>query len=429
MEVNIKKILMEFHLLSETNKKHKELISELTSYGFELKTANVLDGLDSSFVESVEPFIEQLKMNNCIGRFTSGKRQPLKNSKSYHITGQALDMTLPTDDCYCKAMDICTQFPNLFCLDERKNITQDWTGPHLHVSVPQKSGKTKPCSSKKTELLPSEINKSQSSNSTNNSVTSDNNFSNDLDTTEKDTGLADVARFFGKQLNLKQVQDQNQQMSLSESLDLGVNVIYNGVESIIPASVNKKIYSPVEGIVMKSSYVRNCQNPIKISVSNNKYTLVYCDVSKHSVVVNQKVNEGDELGKITQDVIVRVYNNVGKQISPDFVKIDTSQGKKNNSSSYEFDDDEDDDLNGKNTGIKYKPEKSYQDAALAALFRLPFTPFLDKKDKKTGKIQKNWASPTEKVQPEKSSLISKLFNSPTKKKVNEEIEKIKKLII
>ena len=55
----------------------------------------------------------------------------------------------------------------------------------------------------------------------------------------------------------------------------------------------------------------------------------------------------------------------------------------------------------------------------------PFKPFMDKYDKDGNVIEKRWASPTEKEQP--VDWLNRL--SPTyKKKVNENIEKIKKLL-
>lgn len=120
----------------------------LTDYNFVEKKPGIVSGLDQRFAKLVEPFIEELDSIGCGGRFTSGRRKPGKNKRSYHITGQALDMTFNNNDCYCKAMDICVKYPQLFCLDERSKITKDWTGAHLHVSVAQRRGKTKPCGSK-----------------------------------------------------------------------------------------------------------------------------------------------------------------------------------------------------------------------------------------------------------------------------------------
>jgi hypothetical protein len=141
-------------LMDSLNKvKDKELSIEsqkideaLSNYNFEEKKPGILDGLDNSFLDTVEPFISELDSIGCSGRFTSGRRSSGKNKRSLHLTGQALDMTFSTDDCYCKAMDLCAKYPELFCLDERNKITRDWTAPHLHVSVAQSNGaRTKPC--------------------------------------------------------------------------------------------------------------------------------------------------------------------------------------------------------------------------------------------------------------------------------------------
>jgi hypothetical protein len=141
-------------LMDSLNKvKDKELSIEsqkideaLSNYNFEEKKPGILDGLDGRFSDKAEPLIQDLDSIGCTGRFTSGRRSSGKNKKSLHLTGQALDMTFDRDDCYCKAMDLCAKYPELFCLDERNKITRDWTAPHLHVSVAQSNGaRTKPC--------------------------------------------------------------------------------------------------------------------------------------------------------------------------------------------------------------------------------------------------------------------------------------------
>lgn len=125
----------------------KKLDEALSDYNFVEKRPGIIDGLDSGFSSIVEPFIQELDSAGCSGRFTSGRRLSGKNKTSYHISGRALDMTFSQDSCYCKAMDICVNFPELFCLDERQRITKDWTAPHMHVSVAQNRAKTKPCGS------------------------------------------------------------------------------------------------------------------------------------------------------------------------------------------------------------------------------------------------------------------------------------------
>lgn len=126
----------------------KKLDEALSDYNFVEKRPGIIDSLDDGFASIVEPFIQELDSIGCsVGRYTSGRRPPLKNKNSKHITGQALDMTFEQDSCYCKAMDICVKYPELFCLDERKKITIDWSGAHMHVSVAQNKGKTKPCGS------------------------------------------------------------------------------------------------------------------------------------------------------------------------------------------------------------------------------------------------------------------------------------------
>jgi hypothetical protein len=409
MEKDILNILLEYKKISNSKKEFRESIIEaLSDYGFEEKSKGIVQGLDKNFATSVEPFIKELQVIGCKGRFTSGRRQPGKNPNSYHITGRALDMTFKDDACYCKAMDICSRYTNMFCLDERKKITQDWTAPHLHVSVPQNTGKTIACNPKSAEALAPQSGSTEQENI-------------DSDFGNIDTGLFDVAKAVA--VGALPFLFSKDKEKLQEAVIFGRNASKTYNDVLIPASDNKKIVSPIEGKVVITSDA-GCLNSIGVRTTDGKYTLKYCNIDVVSASPGDQVSPGSLLGYTgNDDVLVSVLDITKRKKDPSVLdKVSGGREKSgtNTKNSYSPPKDGSD-----NYDEKYKPEQTYQDAGLAALFGLPFLPFKNRYDKKTGKlIKKNWGSPTEKRQPDKSTW----FRSPTEKKVNENIERIKKLL-
>jgi hypothetical protein len=412
MEKDILNILLEYKKISDSKKEFRKSITEaLTDYGFVEKSKGIVQGLDKNFATSVEPFIKELQVIGCKGRFTSGRRQPGKNSASYHITGRAMDMTFDNDNCYCKAMDICSRYTNLFCLDERKRITQDWTAPHLHVSVPQKSGKTVACNPKSAEAIAPQTGTTQQS--------SDEYMDDDFG--RVDTGLFDVAQAVAQKA-LPYLFPGNQQ-KLQEGVKFGRNTSKEYNDILIPASDNKKILSPINGKVVVINDP-NCVNSVGIRTTDGDYTIKYCNIDVISVSPGDRVSAGALLGYTGEDdVLVSVLDITKRKKDPSVLdKVSDKQGTSDTDTKNNYTPPKDgsDDYNE-----KYKPEQTYQDAGLAALFGLPFLPFKNRYDKKTGElIKKNWGSPTEKRQPDKSTW----FRSPTDKKLSENIERIKKLL-
>lgn len=413
MEKDILNILLEYKKITDSQKEFRQSIKEaLTDHGFVEKSKGIVQSLEKNFANSVEPFIKELKDIGCKGRFTSGKREKGKNPNSYHISGRALDMTFDDDACYCKAMDICSRYSNLFCLDERKKITLDWTAPHLHVSVPQNTGKTIACNPNSAEAL------APQSGSTEEII--------DPDFGQVDTGLFDVAKAVA--IGALPYLFSDNKENIQEAVNFGKNVSKKYGDIIIPASDNKKIVSPVEGKVVTISDP-NCTNSVGIRTADGNYTLKYCNVDTVSVSSGDPVFPGSLLGYTgNDDVLVSVLDITKRRV--DSKVLDKVSGKQTTGNSdedkYSSDNKKPPKLGGDDyDDEKYKPEQTYPDAALAALFGLPFLPFQNKYDKKTGKlIKKNWGSPTEKRQPDKSSW----FKSPTEKKINENIERIKKLL-
>ncbi len=302
MEKDILNILLEYKKISNSKKEFRESIIEaLSDYGFEEKSKGIVQGLDKNFATSVEPFIKELQVIGCKGRFTSGRRQPGKTPNSYHITGRALDMTFKDDACYCKAMDICSRYTNMFCLDERKKITQDWTAPHLHVSVPQNNGKTIACNPKSAEALAPQSGSTEQENI-------------DSDFGNIDTGLFDVAKAVA--VGALPFLFSKDKEKLQEAVIFGRNASKTYNDVLIPASDNKKIVSPIEGKVVITSDA-GCLNSIGVRTTDGKYTLKYCNIDVVSASPGDQVSPGSLLGYTgNDDVLVSVLDITKRKKDP-----------------------------------------------------------------------------------------------------------------
>ena len=91
-------------------------------------------------------------------------------------------------------------------------------------------------------------------------------------------------------------------------------------EIIIPKEDNKKIKSPVSGVITSYRYNSRCDNQLVINflIDDNDYYLEYCGLSSVSVRNGESVEKGDLLGLSDSDVTVILYNSIGskKQIDP-----------------------------------------------------------------------------------------------------------------
>jgi len=202
----------------------------------------------------------------------------------------------------------------------------------------------------------------------------------------------------------------------------------------LPANANPKIYSPVQGQIDNSKYVRGCPTKtVTIRIDGNLGFLQYCGITDIKVRNNEKVDVGSLLGKTSQDVEV-VYFDKGYNRTP--LKNDTFDGVFQNKKKKGDDEDEDFKKN-----YKEKREPQYYDPALAAIPSMIAGLFQDKKDEKTGEVEKRWGYSTDKkgVDPWIVNSLSKPFEKIGKalgtnksvketKKIQEDIERIKKLL-
>ena len=229
---------------------------------------------------------------------------------------------------------------------------------------------------------------------------------------------------------------------IEEQKDFGNGVQNRYGRIIIPKEGNSKIKSPMSGVVDNSRYSSSCNNQIIIKNENNEnFYLQFCGISKPLVSNGENVDEGQVIGMTDNDVEVILYDSswntvpIGddferkkpkyKEVTkykevPKYKEKPKYKGKEK--PKYRESD---------NDRQKNKRNEYSEDPAVALIASLPSmafdTVFGNRYDKKTGELkQKRWGGVADKrpVDPWVIDAIKKPFT----KKVNEDIERIKKLL-
>ena len=215
----------------------------------------------------------------------------------------------------------------------------------------------------------------------------------------------------------------------------------NGVQNrygriIIPKEGNSKIKSPMSGIVDNSRYSSSCNNQIIIKNENNEnFYLQFCGISKPLVSNGEKVDEGQVIGMTDNDVEVTLYDSSWNTVpigddfetkKPKYKEKEKEKPKYKEKETPKHKEKESDRDRQKN-----KREERHDDPAVALIASLPSMAFDavfgNRYDKKTGELkQKRWGGVADKrpVDPWVIDAIKKPFT----KKVNEDIERIKRLL-
>ena len=221
----------------------------------------------------------------------------------------------------------------------------------------------------------------------------------------------------GQQLANKFVKTESTQ--IEEQKKFGKDVTNRYGRLILPKDSNPKIKSPISGTVYNKRYSSSCLNQITImNTDNKKFYLQFCGISNPKVRDGQKISVGDVIGHTDTDVEVTMYDSSWNTIQISTDGIDKYTEKKKES----------EEKNKK----KNSSEKYYADPLTAMAASIPAKildkVFGDKYDKKTGEMtQKRWGGVADEkpVDPWLLDLIKSPFTS---KKVNENIERIKKLL-
>lgn len=188
---------------------------------------------------------------------------------------------------------------------------------------------------------------------------------------------------------------------LNESIvygNFGKNTSTKSDYILIPKKSNDTIKSPVSGKIENCKYNSSCDNQfsIKHEIDGEDYYLEFCGIDKIKISGGY-ISQGDTIGEIKDDVKVFLYN---KRCKKEY--ISNFMGKKTKDGSNSI-------------TPKIKPSKGYYDPLLASVLSLPKKIFSGDYPSVTGPDRNK-------------SIFSNIFKSPTSKKVNENIERIKRLL-
>jgi biotin carboxyl carrier protein len=210
-----------------------------------------------------------------------------------------------------------------------------------------------------------------------------------------------------------------QKESIQEQRNFGKDISNRYGRIIIPKDSNPKIKSPISGVIYNKRYSSSCVNQITIlNTDNQKIYMQFCGISSPKVRDGQSISVGDTLGNTDSDVEVTMYDSSWGRIPIGSEGVDKYTEKKK---------DGKEKVNKKDDTNKY-----YTDPLTAMAASVPGKIldkiFGDKYDEKTGeRTQKRWGGVSDEkpVDPWLLDLIKSPFKS---KKVNENIERIKKLL-
>ena len=266
------------------------------------------------------------------------------------------------------------------------------------------------------------------------------------DTSSEDTKPDDIIYKMAKKLgdmflgSKENDKAKNESLQIEEQRNFGNDVQNRYGRLIIPGDKNSKIKSPISGVVDNSRYSSSCNNQIIIRAEHieNLY-LQFCGISKPLVNNGMEVSEGQVIGTTESDVEVSLYDSSWNAIpirddfgtrKPRQREKDEQKPKQNYKERHKGKHKEKHPGSDKDRQ-KNKGEERYDDAAVALIASLPSmafdTVFGNRYDKKTGELkQKRWGGVADKrpVDPWVIDAIKKPFT----KKVNEDIEKIKRLL-
>jgi hypothetical protein len=165
---------------------------------------------------------------------------------------------------------------------------------------------------------------------------------------------------------------------------------------ILPSSDNSTVESPVDGIVKSTNFL-GCTNELSIlhEVGDEEFHLTYCGISNPSVRVGDSLSKGDKIGDTRTDIIIRAFSLTGNLLDFDYI-----QSKKTKKTKKEKDSETRNKKRYKSTPREYPgpPRYSNPDNFFPDLLRLPF------------------------------KIISKLTEQKPTKKLDENIERIKRLL-
>ena len=213
----------------------------------------------------------------------------------------------------------------------------------------------------------------------------------------------------------------NESRQIEEQRNFGNGIQNRYGRIVIPGDSNPKIKTPISGVVYNKKFFGSCKNQITIkNEDNGKVYLQFCGIDTPLVRDGSSVSEGQVIGKTDSDVDATLYDSSWNRIHIG----DKFEVKKKP-------EDKETDKKSDKDNKKSEKERYYSDPAVALMASLPAMAFDkifgNRYDEKTGELkQKRWGGVADKrpVDPWVIDAIKKPFT----KKVNEDIERIKKLL-
>lgn len=179
----------------------------------------------------------------------------------------------------------------------------------------------------------------------------------------------------------------------------------------IPSNNNSKIKSPVNGVVNNYHSDSSCKNQITIqhSFEGHSYYLQFCGITDPEVSDGRRVSKGTVLGVTSSDVIVSLYNKGWERVSLEKMLNKEVETKKPVNKKIDTNSPIEKKTDKKKE--EYKKEKEYYDPYGIWFFN---------------KVKDMMPSISKGGEPKISNFFSR--NSLSNKNVNENIERIKKLL-
>jgi murein DD-endopeptidase MepM/ murein hydrolase activator NlpD len=281
-------------------------------------------------------------------------------------------------------------------------------GPHLHFTLRKDGQLVNPMDylNKGGINLTGPITSSSSTNSSSSTKSSEDayNYATEKNNTQSPSKSApEYARIAGTIKSLE---------NINENKNLGKNTSNRYGRIVIPKDDNPKIKSAISGKINNSKFFSGCVNQLVIENNDNgTIYLQYCGISNPSLSSGDRVSIGDVLGKTDTDVEVNMFDHKWSKIP--ITDGNLPQSKK---------------------GTEADPEKTksqsgpqYWDPFMAAILGAPLKVFQDKFDKEGNRTEKRYGGVADKKQVD-PFVLNFLKDPLNRKKVNENIEKIKKML-
>lgn len=212
-------------------------------------------------------------------------------------------------------------------------------------------------------------------------------------------------------LNMKESREYG---NFGKNASIGTNKI------VLPSSDNTTIDAPIAGKIVKTNQL-GCGNELSIlhEVNGVEYYLTYCDITNPSVSIGDNVRRGTRLGSITNDITIYVFNLLGQKL--DFLSVGKGEKKSKGEEKKKYTKPDDYSSYSPSNKRKYFNSDDFVGDAL----KLPFK-VLSSLTK--GGLKSITSKKDNDEETGKPFELPGGLKSVTSKKVDEDIERIKRLL-